>query len=265
LRVAFTIAAEDPRWEADLRFLGQSAVQPEPATSQVAYEVAERDGAYEILRDGAHEDLEFDRASVLETLYRVIRRDALAAWPEATVIHAVTGRHQGNRFAVVGACARDRSRVALRLLCLGADIEGDHLALAHAAGVTTYPRSLRVRGEDIELPRGSPPRDELPFIGDGPSTGSWALDIGATGRPWVITTGPVDLLVHFDMNEGGRTRLTDMAPMAALRAVIAASDGGTPPAQSIRTAAGVVSGARCVRLWLGSLEDLGPALRGLGA
>lgn len=265
LRVVFTVAADDPRWAVDLRLLAHSAVQPEPPVSEVAYEIIEREGGYEVLRDGVHEDLQFDRAAVLEALYRSMRRDALAAWPEAMVIRGVTGRSGGKRFAVVGACARDHSRVALRLLCLGADVEGDHLALAHAAGVTTYPRSLRVRGEDVELPPGSPLLDELPFVADGPSAGSWAFDIAATGRPWIITTGPVELLVHFDMNDGGHTRLTELAPIAAVRAVIAASDGRTPPAQSIRTAAGLVSGARCVRLWLGSLEDLGPALRALGA
>ena len=68
LRVAFTVTVDEAPLRARLRWLEQSAIQPEPPAATVAYEVRRRDGAYEITRAGVHADLQFHRAGVLATI-----------------------------------------------------------------------------------------------------------------------------------------------------------------------------------------------------
>jgi hypothetical protein len=257
LRVAFTVTVDDPRLRSELRWLDQSAIQPDSPDTTVAYDVRRRDGAYAITRDGVFEDLQFDRAGVLATLYSAVQRDALAAWPEGTAMTAVVGTFAGDRFAVVGASARERSRLAVALICAGAELEGDDLAILGAGGLTTYPRPIRVDRRD-RLPPRAPSRAELPVLGTTASA-QWALDLTRAGLRWEIRTGPVALVVRFDFNEGGRTRVSELSTLDATNALIKASDPPVRPLPAIRATAALVGAARCRRLWLGSLDDVGPA------
>jgi hypothetical protein len=256
LRVRFEISADDPAVERQLRCLVQSAIQPEAARSIVSYVVRRRDGAFEISRDGAVQDVQFDPAGVFKAVSRQIHRDALAAWPQAALLRAVTGHWLGERFIVVGEALWDRSRLALHLISRGADIEGDDLAILHDGVLTTYPRPLRVCGLDARLPPRSPSRDELPFLGSTPSTGSWALDLGAAGIDWRITARPVDRIVLLETNYGGQTRLHPVPRYEAARLVMSCCDPRDNVPGAIRSVARLVDGAHCCRLWLGALEEI---------
>jgi len=210
LRLSFEISADDPAVRRALRFLIQSAVQPESPRATVSYDVRRADDGYEISRDGELADVQFDPGGVLETLYRRIFRDALDAWPNAPVLEALTGRREGERFVIVGDSLRERSQAGLALISKGVDVEGDDLAIIHDGALTAYPRPLRVCGTDVPLPPGAPPREELPFIGGSPGTGSWVLDLAQAGIDWKITTGRPDTVVVLQTNYGGQTRLSEI-------------------------------------------------------
>jgi hypothetical protein len=223
----------------------------------VSYDVRRQDRAYEISRNGAMEDVQFDPAGVLETLYRRVQRDSLAAWPDAALLRAVTGRSRGERFLLVGETLRDRSRLALQLLSYGVDIEGDDLALLQDGVVTAYPRPLRVCGVDAPLPPLAPSLDELPFVGGSPRTGSCALDLALAGIEWSITTGSPDTVVAFDANYGGQTRVSELASHEMARILMSSCDPLSRPSHAIRAVARMANDARCYHLWLGALKDVG--------
>ncbi|HEY5316883.1 MAG TPA: hypothetical protein VIJ20_02810 [Solirubrobacteraceae bacterium] len=264
LRVSFEISVDDPATRRELRFLSQSAIQPEGPRSTVSYQVHRRDGAYEIARNGELEDVQFEPSGVLGVLYSAVQRDALAAWPGAPVLQALTGRRNGERFAVVGEPLRDRSRLALALLGHGVDIEGDDLAILHDGVLTAYPRPLRVCGVDVPLPPRAGPRETLPFVGSNIETGSWALDIASAGIDWRITTGGLDTVILLETNYGGQSRLAQIPRYEMVRALMSCCDPRANVPQAIRTVARLTDGARhCYRLWLGSLDHLGAVWPGL--
>jgi hypothetical protein len=256
LRVGFEIAVDSPAVERELRVLVQSAVQPEPPRATVRYDVRRGgDGAYEIFRDDVLEDVQFEPGQVLRQLYAEIQRCALAAWPQGTLLYAVTGRCRGERFLLVGETPWDRSRVALHLLCLGVDIEGDGLAILHDGAVTAIPRPLRVCGGDAPLPTRAPPRDELPCVGSN-AMGPWVLDLARAGIDWRITRGAPHLLVVLETNWGGQTRVAELAAHETARMLMSGSTPLGAPVEWIRAVARLADGPRCTRLWLGSLEHL---------
>jgi hypothetical protein len=263
LRVAFTVAADDPGLGPALRFLDQSARQPEPPSLHIGYQVVRGNEMYEIQREGVLINAEFDHAGVVGTLYAAIQHDALAAWPEATVLRGVVGRWQDQRFVVAGDGGRERSGLALALLAAGASIEGDDLALVDRRGLTTYPRALRVGSAMGALPTGIPGRETLPFSGRSERTGVWALDPRRTGRPWRVETGPVQHIVEFTMNDGGMTRVGDLSAISGVRTLMMGIDprGGAPAA--IRDVSALSVGARCHRLWLGSFGDVSEVWRNM--
>jgi hypothetical protein len=261
LRVAFAIQSDDPAVERALRFLDQSAQQPEPARCTVSYAVRRRGVGQEITRNGGIEDVQFDPPAVLQALYQRVQRDALSAWPEAAVLKAVTGSAGGERFIVVGETLRDRSRLALTLLSLGADLEGDDLAIIHDGVLTAYPRPLRVCGDDVPLPPSAPARDELPFQGSRRSTGSWVLDLGRAGIEWKVTSGPVHRVILLETNYGGQTRVRDVPRSDAARSLMSSCDPLGHPASAIRGIARLTdNAARCQRLRLGSLDNAATVL-----
>ena len=112
---------------------------------------------------------------MLATIYAAVQREALAAWQQHTAVHAVVGTFAGERFAVVGGAARERSRLAVALMSAGADLEGDDLALVGADGLTTYTRPIRL-DRHARLRAHVPARSELQFMGSA-GTGQWALDL----------------------------------------------------------------------------------------
>jgi hypothetical protein len=257
LRVGFETDTDDPAIERELRFLAQSAKQPEPPRFTVSYAVAQRDVGYEISRNGVIDDVQFDPPAVLNTLYRRVQRDALSAWPEAAVLKAVTGSMRGERFIVIGETLRDRSRLALALLSRGADLEGDDLAILHDGMLTAYPRPLRVCGDDVPLPPLAPSRHELPFQGSRRSTGSWVLDLELAGIEWGVTSGPVDTVIMLESNEGGQTRISEVPRHETARALMSCCDSLGHPAKAIHAVAHLADSVRrCQRLRLGSLDDI---------
>jgi hypothetical protein len=258
LRVAFEISADDPDVRHALRFLNQSARQPEPPQSTVSYDVRRSDEGFQISRDGDLADVQFDPTVVLDTLYRRIQRDALDAWPSAPLLEALTGRRNGERFVIVGDSLRERSQVGLALLSHGVDIEGDDLAILHDGAVTAYPRPLRVCGTDVPLPTGAPPREELPFVGGTPATGSWVLDLAQAGIDWKVTTGRPDTIIRLQTNYGGQTRLSELPRHEMARILMSQCDPRGNPIGAIRTVTELAKGARrCASLWLGSTEHVG--------
>jgi hypothetical protein len=257
LRVSFEISADDPAVSHALRFLIQTAGQPEPPRATVSYEVGRSDDGYLVSRNGELVDVQFDPGAVLDTLHRRIQRDALDAWPGAPVIEALTGRRDDQRFIVLGDSLRERSQFALALLSHGIDIEGDDLAILHDGALTAYPRPLRVCGVDVPLPAGAPPREELPFVGGNPRTGSWVLDLGQAGVDWKITTGRPDTMIVLETNYGGQTRLSELPRHAMARALMSRCDPRGNAIAAVRAVAELANGARrCAHLWLGSLDEI---------
>jgi hypothetical protein len=264
LRVSFEISADDPAIRDALRFLIQSATQPEPAGATVSYDVRRTDGGYEITRDGELVDVQFDSSRVLATLYKGIQRDALDAWPGAPVLFALTGRHGDERFMVVGSSLRERSRLGLELISHDVEVEGDDMAILHDGVVTAYPRPLRVCGADARVPPGAQPKEELPFVGDTIETGSWVLDLAQAGVDWRITTGRPDTLIHFETNYGGQTRLSEIPRHEMAKILMSHCDPRGNPIGAVRAVAELASRARrCARVWLGSLEHIGSKWPGL--
>ena len=256
LRVSFQIFAEDPAVERDLHFLAQSASQPEPAESSLSYEVRRSGDGYEILREGVVEDVQFDPKCVLGALYQRLQRDALAAWPGAAVLQAVTGRRHGNRFVVVGETLSDRSRLALELIRLGVDVEGDDLAILHDGVITPYPRPMRVCGADAPLPSLAPAVSDLPCAGTDLSLGPWALDLALAGIDWRITSGPLDVAIALETNYGGQSRSSEMPPVEMARILMSGCDPLMGASHAVGAVARLAGGARCHRLRLGSLGDV---------
>lgn len=240
----------------DLGFLVQSAIQPGPAERAVSYEVRRREDGYEIVREGAVDDVQFDPKCVLESLYRRIQRDALAAWPDAAVLRAVTGRCRGKRFAVIGEGVWDRSRLALQLVCCGIDVEGDDIAILHDGIITAYPRPLRVCGADAPLPPLAPAIADLPCAGNDHSLGPWALDLARAGIDWRITSGTLDVAIELETNYGGQSRTREMSPFEMAPRLMSACDPLLGPSHAVGAVARLAGGARCHRLRLGSLDDV---------
>jgi hypothetical protein len=208
--------------------------------------------------------VQFDPSGVLETLYRRIQRDALDAWPGAPVLQALTGRRDGERFVIVGDSLRERSQVGLELISQNVDVEGDDLAILHDGGLTAYPRPLRVCGADAPLPPGARPREELPFVGETPETGSWALDLAQAGLDWKVTTGKPDTVILLETNYGGQTRLSELPRHEMARILMSHCDPRGNAIGAIQAVAGLANGARrCGRLWLGSLGHIGSIWQGL--
>jgi hypothetical protein len=256
LRVGFTISADDPALERRLRCLAQHATQPETARATVSYSVRRSNGAYQILRNGVVQDVQFDHWRVLDAVYRGVQADALAAWPQAAVVRAITGSWEGERFMVVGEPLRDRSSLALHLLSRGAQVEADDLAILDDGALTAYPRPWRVFGRDAPLPPGSPTRDELPYI-ETSTRGPWTLDLSAAGIDWRISTGPVERIVLLEANYGGQTRLHPVPRYEAVRVVMSCCDARDNVPDTIRSIARLADGAHCCRLRLGALELIG--------
>ena len=257
LRVGFAISADDPAVERRLRCLAQRAVQPETPGEMIAYSVRRSNGAYQILRNGAVQDVEYDHWRLLDSMYRSVQADALAAWPQAAVVRAVTGSWRGERFMVVGEPLRERSSLALHLLSRGAQVEADELAILHDGMVTAYPRPLRVFGLDDPLPPGSPTRDELPSVEEDSSRGPWMLDLAAAGIDWRVSTGVVERVVLLETNYGGQTRLHPVSRSEAARVVLSCCDARNNVPDTIRSIARLVDGAHCCRLRLGASEVIG--------
>jgi hypothetical protein len=222
----------------------------------VRYDVRRRNDVYEISRNGALEDVEFDPVLVLQALYGRIQRDALEAWPDGVFLRGLTGRCGEERFILVGEGLWDRSRVGLELLRGGFDIEGDDLAILHDGVLTAYPRPLRVFGDDAPLPPLAPPKAELPFLGSSPATGSWALDLAKAGIEWRINSGRVDGVVLLETNYGGHTRVSEVPRHETARILLACCDARAGIPRAIRAIAQLVDGACCSRLRLGSLDDV---------
>lgn len=258
LWVSFEIHADDEAVWEQLRFLVQSATQPESPRVTVTYAARRCAQGFEISRGGVAFDVQFDPVGVFNAVSRATHGDVLAALPErAAVLRAMTGRWQGERFIVVGESLWDRSRLALHLLARGAKIEGDELAFLHDGLLTPCPRPLRVCGPDVPLPDGVPLRDELPFLGIDPATGSWALDLAAAGFEWRIISGPVDRIVLFETNYGGQTRLAPAPAHEAARILMSCCDPRGNTAHAVRSVTALTNGANCCRLWLGAPEDIG--------
>lgn len=247
---------DDAAVESALRFLVPSATQPEPARTSVSYAVRRRNGGYEILRDGVPMDVQFDPMQVLDVLYRRTQTDALKAWPGATVLKALTGCHHGERFLVVGESRADCSHVGLELLALGADVQGDDLAILDGDQITAYPRPLRVIGDSARLPPGAPPLAALPSVAVSQSTNQWALDLAAAGLDWRISAGRCDVVIGLETNYGGQSRLAEMNRRDMARDLMSCSEALGDPLARIRTLAGLVDQARCYRLRLGNVSDV---------
>jgi hypothetical protein len=223
----------------------------------VTYSVRRSNGAYQILRNGAVLDVQYDHWHVLDAVYRGVQADALGAWPQAAVVRALTGRWHGERFMVVGEPLGDRSSLALHLLSRGAQVEADELGILHDGILTAYPRPLRVYGRDAPLPPRSPTRDELPSVEEGSSRGPWMLDLAAAGIDWRISTGSVERIVLLEANYGGQTRLHPVPRHEAVRVVMSYCDARNNVPDTIRSIARLVDGAHCYRLRLGALEVIG--------
>jgi hypothetical protein len=242
-----------------LRFLAQSAIQPEQAGSIVSYEVRRRDDGYDIVRDGALEDVQFDSHNVLRVIYRRVQLDALAAWSGAALLRAVTGRWRGMRFVVVGERLWDRSRLALQLIRHGVEIEGDNVAILHDGVLTTYPRPLRVCGVDAPLPPLAPSIADLPSAGPDPSAGPWALDLALAGIDWRITSGRPDIAISLETNYGGQTRVRELPSVEMARILMSSCDPLSAGSHAAGAVARLAGRARCYELRLGSLDDVSEA------
>ena len=257
LRVSFEIFAEAPSVRRALRFLIQSAAQPDPPESTVTYDVRRLADGYEISRNGEPVDVQFDPRGVLDSMYRRVQHDALGAWPGVPVLRALTGRRGPERFAIVGPSLKERSQVGLALLARAVDIEGDDLAIVHDGGLTAYPRPLRVCGVDVPIPNAAGPREMLPFVGDNPATGSWVLDLGQAGIDWRVTTGRPDTIILLGTNYGGQTRQSALPRHQMAQALMSECDPRGNPIGAVRAVAELASRAKhCLRVWLGSLEHV---------
>ena len=245
--------------ERELQFLVQSAIQPEAPTSVVHYEVRHTRGIYEISREGIAVAEEFDPVRVMSALYERIQVDALAAWPDGMLLRCLTARTSDARYVLVGEKLWDRSRVALQLIRDGFDVEGDDAAILHGAGLTAWPRPLRVCGADAPLPPLAPPRSELPGVGNEPEGRSWALDLAKAGIDWQITTGRVHGVISLEANYGGDTRLVELTQREAARRLLSHCDWGPGISEQIRAVAQLLRGARCCELRLGSLSEIAGA------
>lgn len=232
LRVSFEIVTSDAAVQRAMQSLVQSAIQPGPPRRLVSFEVQSRNGGYEIFRDGQLEDVQFDPLEVVNTLYRATQREALTAWPDAILVRAVTGVHRQQRFLMIGETGTDRSAVGLRLAQLGADIQGDDLAILDGGTVTAYPRPLRRVGAT-----------------DPPSP--------AVGSGWRITSGQCDVVVALEVNYGGQSMVREVPRRDMTRSLMSWSTPlGGNPLDSIRAQARLVDGARCCSLRLGDLSHL---------
>ena len=193
---------------------------------------------------------------MLGAVYPRVQRDALASWPGAAVLRAVTGRRHGKRFVVVGETLWDRSRLALQLIRDGVDVEGDDLAILHDGVITPYPRPMRVCGADAPLPSRAPALSDLPCAGTDPSIGPWALDLALAGIDWRITSGPLDVAIALETNYGGQSRASEMPPVEMARILMSGCDPLSGASHAVGAVARLADGARCHRLRLGSLDDV---------
>jgi hypothetical protein len=169
------------------------------------------------------------------------------------------------RFMIVARPRTGMSCLAVRLLHDGADVEGDALAVLADGHVTAFPRPFYLGdGARAVVPELAARFHELPSLANHGGTRTWAYHPDTVGRPWRITTAPVDVVVQLEPYHGASTRLAPV-PGHAMARIVTSCAMPRPEAgeEVVRAVAQLLRGPQAVQLRLGALEDGVVALRRL--
>lgn len=236
-----------------LRYLACDPLIDAPTAPDLAINVEPLSRHYRIVEPGQGVVEVLDPRSIVDHLHARQFALSLAERPRSAIIHAALLRRGSKRILIAGSRGAGKTTLALRLLRVGYELEGDEHVFLDPDGAIARPRACRVK---------EPSLAQLPDIADIITTSPSYVDVRGVrifnvdpvrvGGAWRIRKGPVDCVVVLHPNHGGYSSLRPMPAMMAAQALMAEIGmRGIERGVAIGAVAGLVNRARGFDLSLG--------------
>ncbi len=188
-----------------------------PALEIFDIEIGETQGFYRVvLPNGAV--AEGSSAHCLGYLHGLMLWDLKQSHAGNPMVHGATVVIDGKRLLIVAGKGTGKSTLALGLMAMGHDVEGDEHLVIGQDGVIARPRSLRIKPHSLEMVGDLPPSVwQSPSYRTPYGMRLYAVSPALFGRPWRITPGPLHSLVFAEANHGGLSIATPMSADEAFR------------------------------------------------
>ena len=161
--------------------------------------------------------------AVLETLHAHLFILSLADHPAAPLVHAASLRRSERRVLLVGPKGGGKTTLALCLLQVGYEMEGDEHVFVTDAGLIARPRGLRVKESSVSIVPGLPEViADAAFYQDAHGHRIYNLDPRQTGASsWRIEQGGADAVILVNANHGGYSSIRPISSLTLVREVMA--------------------------------------------
>ena len=220
------IDCDDPRVAEALKYLPVKAAQNFPITNRLNYSVS-GEGPYRIAEKDDFLDSAETADDVLFVIYgriyrRILERLVHSRW---VVLHGGLATVNRCRILLLGHKGSGKTTLSARLLFSGHQVEGDEMVLVRNGQVLALPRAFHLKpGIERHAPELAGRLDRLPRKKMG-GVELMAFDPTQFGFDWIITKGPVDLVMWVSPNHGGTTSIGELKPFAMIQRVLESSLG----------------------------------------
>lgn len=184
--------------------------------------VTEYCGRIRIIKDGVVLKEALSPQVAMDFLHIFLFERSINDYPQAAVLHAASLRRNGLRFLLVGTKGAGKTTLALQLVTLGCEFEGDEHVFVGGAKVIARPRGCRVKEGSLRyLP---PAIAEISAKSasyqnyDGEKI--YNINPQALCSSWRIEEGPVQCIFVLYPNHGGFSSIRPMQPSALLQSLI---------------------------------------------
>jgi hypothetical protein len=169
----------------------------------------------------------------------------------------------GERCAFIGARASGKTWLSLSLIEAGWRFECDGWAVAHGAGLTPLPRTIRIVAVPPHLSpalRGS--IEAAPTFSVGAQEKIFAVDPRRLCGDWRLESGPAARIFFLELNPGGLSSLRELSPDLTFGRALAVCRG-RPAGKSLIALHRAVCNVAAYRLRLGGPADAADLLEAL--
>lgn len=204
-----SIATDSTAVRTALRYLAQDAVQGISPTRHVRYQVAELDGRFHVLKDGAEITTVTRPDRVMRILYTSAHDVSHRSLPPHMRIHAGCATINGRRVLIVGDKRAGKTTLMLRLALDGIEVLGDETVVMEADGQSIpYPRRFHVRAKTFSLiPEISGREADFPSTALRQGRSIYAISPTELGLSWRLCRSSIDSIVFLERNHGGETSI----------------------------------------------------------